>query len=47
MCNHSLTRADRRHEPPGDDMRFCFQNAAHADTFHAEFGGERIAIKPR
>jgi hypothetical protein len=41
------TRPDRRHQPPGVYMRFCFQNAAHADAFHTEFGGERFVIEPR
>jgi len=40
------TRADRRREPtPSDHTRFCFDDPAHADAFHAEFAGQRITIE--
>jgi hypothetical protein len=40
------TRSDLRREPIADYVRFCFGDAAHADAFMAEFGGERITIEP-
>ena len=40
------TRADRRRGPtPSDHVRFCFANAAEANAFHAQFGGERFTIE--
>jgi hypothetical protein len=33
-----------RIERDSDGICWCFTDAAHADAFHAEFGGERLTI---